>query len=211
MRLDHTVILQRDELTLCVRELRGKLSRQPRLWPNLIIFRLSCCAGLRRKEIVGLEMRDVKLAGARPHIVVRPEITKGEDGKRRRRVVPLWWSEGTHRDFAAWAEKRLEMGAGPRDPFVCSVRSGHVGRPISWSKVDCHWRTAIRPLGEERVEQLSVHSGRHSFISHALADGRTLAQVRDAAGHSSIAITDIYVHAIEPDEPIRDTFGFIEV
>ena len=31
-------------------------------------------------------------------------------------------------------------------------------------------------------EALTIHHGRHTFISHALAGGRTLAEVRDAAG-----------------------------
>jgi hypothetical protein len=32
-----------------------------------------------------------------------------------------------------------------------------------------------------------VRDGRHPFVSHALAGGRTLAEVRDAAGHVSVA------------------------
>jgi len=35
---------------------------------------------------------------------------------------------------------------------------------------------------------LTIHHGRHTFISHALAGGRT-AEVRDAAGHSSVLVT----------------------
>jgi integrase len=36
---------------------------------------------------------------------------------------------------------------------------------------------------------LTIHHGRHTFISHALAGRRTLAEVRDAVGHANITVT----------------------
>jgi len=47
---------------------------------------------------------------------------------------------------------------------------------------------------------LTIHHGRHTFISHALAGGRTLAEVRDAAGHSSVLVTSAYLHVAVEDE-----------
>ena len=41
---------------------------------------------------------------------------------------------------------------------------------------------------------------RHTFISHALAGGRTLAQARDAAGHSSVLVTSAYLHVAVADD-----------
>ncbi len=38
--------------------------------------------------------------------------------------------------------------------------------------------------------------------------GLTLAEVRDAAGHSSIATTSIYTHALEDDGTVRNVFAF---
>jgi integrase len=56
-------------------------------------------------------------------------------------------------------------------------------------------------LGPGRLATLTIHHGRHTFLSHALAGGRTLAEVRDAAGHSNITITSAYLHAAVDDEP----------
>jgi integrase len=56
-------------------------------------------------------------------------------------------------------------------------------------------------LGLVRLETLTIHHGRHTFLSHALAGGRTLAEVRDAAGHSNVSITSAYLHALIDDEP----------
>ena len=47
---------------------------------------------------------------------------------------------------------------------------------------------------------LTIHHGRHTFISHALAGGRTLAEVRDAAGHSSVLVTSVYLHVAVADD-----------
>jgi hypothetical protein len=50
------------------------------------------------------------------------------------------------------------------------------------------FRTACPVLSAERLESLTIQHGRHTFISHALAGGRTLAEVRNAAGHSNVGI-----------------------
>lgn len=50
------------------------------------------------------------------------------------------------------------------------------------------------------MRTLTIHHGRHTFISHALAGGRTLAEVRAAAGHANVAITSVYLHVVVDDE-----------
>src|SRR5436853_280022 len=57
-------------------------------------------------------------------------------------------------------------------------------------------RTACKALGLERLRMLTIHRGRHTFISHALAGGRSLAEVRDAAGHCDVSITSCYLHIV---------------
>jgi integrase len=60
-------------------------------------------------------------------------------------------------------------------------------------------------LGEDRLRTLTIHHGRHTFISHALAGGRTLAEVRDAAGHANVSITSGYLHVAVEDEAVVGT------
>ena len=68
-------------------------------------------------------------------------------------------------------------------------------------------RDKKRPAGRERIRTLTIHHGRHTFISHALAGGRTLAEVRDAAGHSSVLVTSAYLHvAVEDDGAVGSLF-----
>jgi len=70
------------------------------------------------------------------------------------------------------------------------------------------FHTACRVLGWDRLRNLTIHHGQHTFISHALAGGRTLAEVRDAAGHANVNITSGYLHIAVDDDGIGDLFGF---
>lgn len=173
---------------------------------NLAIFRLACCCGLRRKEIAGLNMKDVLTVGPRPSIMVRAAITKGQVGKRKNRTVPLWWDTGTLKDLIAWKAYRVKMGAGPNDPFVCTMRVDCAGQRMLLDCISQQWQSAIRVLGRDRVRQLSVHKGRHTCASHLLSAGVPVAVVRDSLGHSNMSITDIYLHAL-PVDHITDVFG----
>lgn len=205
--MDSSKILTREEVAAVLADLarrckRKKWSRRARV--QRIIFRLSCCCGCRAKEICGLNLSDVEVGGGRPLIRIRKNNTKGREGRRRARVIPLWWDSGTLADLAEWKAMRIRMGATPNDPFVCSLKVGTEGNRIS-KPAFCNriWRAAIRALGPERVSQLSVHCGRHSFISHALYAGVPLVDVRDAAGHRSIATTSIYLHAVPVDVKVN--------
>ena len=64
------------------------------------------------------------------------------------------------------------------------------------TRVNCVKYTCL----PSRLETLTIHHGRHTFISHALAGGRTLAEVRDAAGHANVSITSGYLHVAIDDE-----------
>src|SRR5882757_8806445 len=63
------------------------------------------------------------------------------------------------------------------------------------------------PLGTSRLENLTIHHGRHTFISHALAGGRTLAEVRDAVGHANVSITSGYLHVAVDNDSVGRLFG----
>jgi site-specific recombinase XerD len=54
----------------------------------------------------------------------------------------------------------------------------------------------------------SLHHGPHTFISHALAGGRSLAEARDAAGHQNVSITSAYLHVAEEDDAVGESFRF---
>lgn len=68
--------------------------------------------------------------------------------------------------------------------------------------------TTCKVSGHERLASVTIHHGRHTFISHALAGGRTLAEVRDAAGHANVSITSGHWHVVVDDTTIGTLFQF---
>jgi integrase len=207
-------ILTKNEVLLVLKDLERRSRRSINSFLNLIIFRLATCCGLRRKEISELNIGDVKLSGERPVIRIRKAATKGKHnvtptnptGKdyRKARRVPLWWDKGTLQDLMDW--KRFRNTSDPDAPFICSYTPRTLGARIPAKRLAERWPTAIRVLGPERASSVSIHCGRHTFISHALHAGRSLVEVRDAAGHASVATTSIYLHAIE-SENVPDLFA----
>jgi integrase/recombinase XerD len=198
-KVEATKILTRGELAAVLADLKRKADRSAGARLNLTIFRLACCCGLRVSEIGGLWVDDVYVEGGRPHVRVRPETAKGHRGRR----VPLWWDAGTLADLAAWRAHRPTQGAMGDDPFVCSPQAHRRGLALRRHAIRRRFLTACRVLGRKT---LTIHHGRHTFVSHALAGGRTLAEVRDAAGHSNVAVTSAYLHVGVEDEAIADLF-----
>ena len=203
-QIDQLKILTRGEIVAVLADLRRRGQRSPNARVNLIIFRLACCCGLRVSEIAGLRLDDVRLASERPHLRIRKETAKGRRGRR----VPLWWDAGTLDDITAWKGQRLADGAAPSDPFVASPQTARRAKPFSRFSLRRRFRTACKVLGLERLEDLTIHHGRHTFISLALAGGRSLAEVRDAAGHGNVATTSTYLH-VAAHEVVKhgDVFG----
>jgi integrase len=198
-----TKILTRTEMQAVLRDLKRKAPRSKNTRLNLVIFRLAACCGLRASEIAQLHMQDVRVEMPRPHIRIRVGCSKG--GKSRR--VPLWWDRGTLDDLAAWRADRAARGAQGGDPFIASLQAGREALLFSRHTLRKRFRTACRVLGMERLEHLTIHHGRHTFISHALAGGRTLAEVRDAAGHSNVTITSGYLHVAVEEDGVAALFG----
>jgi site-specific recombinase XerC len=93
-------------------------------------------------------------------------------------------------------------------PFLSQAKS-KIGKALSVRNAQARWKAAIKVLGQERQAGISIHCGRHSFCSHALAGGRSLTEVRDAAGHANVSTTSIYLHAVcDDNDAIGNLFEF---
>jgi len=203
--VNETMILTRSEIADVLADLHRKARRSLNTRQNLVIFRLATCCGLRVSELVGLSLADICIGVPKPYIRVRKAIAKL--GKPRR--VPLWWDAGTLADIEAWKAERVEQGAAAGEPFVCSLARGSAGKRLDRRNARNRFKAACAVLGKERQRQLTIHNGRHSFVSHALHAGRSLAEVKEAAGHANIATTSIYTHvAVEDDGTPGNIFDF---
>lgn len=201
--IDSTKILTRRELAQVLNDLKRKAPRSINTWQNLILVRLSCCCGLRVSEIAGLRICDVRTETSRPHLRIPRGAAKG--GKPR--MVPLWWDAGTLEDLKKWKAFKLDQGAKQEECFIGSQCERRRGTRLSRHTLRKRFLTACKSLGSSRVAMLTIHHGRHTFISHALAGQRTLAEVRDAAGHANVSITSAYLHVAVEDDSVGELFG----
>ena len=200
--IDSTKILTEREIAAVLCDLRRRARRSVNSRQNLTIFRLATCCGLRVSELCGITLADVRLNLDKPHIRIPKRIAK----RKKARKVPLWWDGGTLDDLRAWREQRQRQGAQPGDLFVCAQSATTAGRALDRRNARARFIASCRALGAERQSTLTIHDGRHTFISHALKH-RTLAEVQQAAGHSTIATTSVYTHiAVEDDGAVGSIF-----
>jgi integrase/recombinase XerD len=192
-------VLTRDEIVSVLTDLQRRARRSINVRLNLIIFRLATGCGLRASELTQLTLDNVRVGSSRPKVIVPESIAKG--GKSR--IVPII-DQGTLDDLKAWKELRESQGALPTDFFICSQsRRTRICRFNARNR----FISACKALGRERQNEITIHHGRHSFISHALHKGYDIVQVQHMAGHSSLGTTSIYAHLVSGEAQIGDLFG----
>ncbi|MBD2533731.1 tyrosine-type recombinase/integrase [Nostoc flagelliforme FACHB-838] len=139
------------------------------------IIRLLYFAGLRVSELCELKWRDLKPRKDGGQITV---FGKGE----KTRVVLI----GT----GIWHEiQGLRGKAKKDDPVFVSGKGGHLCRSMVFHIV----RNAANRAGLE--SNVSPHWLRHSHASHSLDRGAPIHLLQKTLGHSSVVITEMYLHA----------------
>lgn len=136
--------------------------------------RLALATGMRRGNILGLT--DAKIHG--DHILVPAAETKaGKD-------LAVYLNADAKRALAGWTLR------GMRGELFPVHRFGGTKMSIE-RKIERAWARVCRKAG---VVDFHFHDARHDFASRLLRSGASLAMVRDALGHSSIAMTERYAH-----------------
>ncbi len=152
---------------------------QSRAWPDLGLFvRLALATGARRRELLGLEWRDVDLKGG--SIILLRDTKNGDD-----RRVPLL---GDVRALLLERAKVRKLD----DPRVFPSAKVHTLPPL-----DKAWTAAKL---EAKVENLRVHDLRHSCGSYLAKAGASAFQIAAILGHrSGPGLTARYVHLVAED------------
>ena len=151
----------------------------PELIRDAAMFELLYSSGLRRAELVSLNVDDGRLD------LRQAEVTVTGKGARTRTVpVGVKACEALRR----WMDVRARLAApGERALFV-----GSRGRRIVASLVGARLRTWARRRG--LPERVHPHMLRHSFATHLLQSSQDLRAVQELLGHASISTTQIYTH-----------------
>jgi integrase len=140
------------------------------------IVPFACDTGLRASEIAALEWRDVDLTDS-PVVRVREGKTKFA-----RRTVPL-----TQRTAASL---RLLFAARTECAHVFTRYEGR--HPITAGWMSTRFKAAIRALGIS--EDCVFHNLRHTCATRLGAAGASAFEIQRLMGHSSISISQRYVH-----------------
>lgn len=137
--------------------------------------------GLRRAEVVALQMEDYQAAADGNGATLR---VRGKRSKQR--LVPL--VGGAASALADWLALRGE-GAGP---LFCPFRKGGrllVGAVLTTQAV---YKVLLGRAGQAQVAHLSPHDFRRTFVGDLLDRGADIVTVQKLAGHANVATTARY-------------------
>ena len=198
--------LNREELRTVLRSLRSVVPDLGRRLP----IELMAATGIRIGEAIAVRWKCVDWAENR--ITIRRTIYAGVEGPtkgRNRRTVGI--SEAFLADLRRLRtqQKEVALARGQR-PTVYMFQQNN-GKPIRDYTVRTGvWRAALEAVGlidkkqTLRAAGLGPHVLRHTWITQRLQEGVPPADVSEAAGHSSTAITlGSYAHAVPSENRER--------
>lgn len=148
-------------------------------------------SGLRVSEVSALCFGDLFLGPRCPFLVVR----QGKGGKSRRVKISRQLREGLEW-LVAWRTSR-GLPVSPEGPVVESPRSP--GRGLSVRGLQGLFKRVVTSAGVRKRN--NFHMARHTYATHLLRASRNnLVLVRDQLGHSSIEVTQVYLHLIPGED-----------
>lgn len=136
--------------------------------------------GLRRCEVLGLRLEDLRLGEWRVF------IAKGKGGHQR--LVPL--SPSFFTTVAAYMNTERPPGAATDRVFVV-LKGPNRGRPLSTDGLDEIISAARARAG---LAHGTCHELRHTCLTRLREHGMSLEALQAQAGHRSIASTQLYLH-----------------
>ena len=136
--------------------------------------------GLRRCEVLGLRLGDLRFAGRRLF------IAEGKGGHQR--IVPV--SPRFFTEVSAYLDAERPTAASTDQVFVV-LKGQRRGQPLSAAGLDEILAGARRRAGLARA---TCHQLRHTCLTQLRKAGTSLEAVQAQAGHASIESTRIYLH-----------------
>ncbi len=157
-------------------------SRAPTGVRNRALIAVLWRSGLRISEALALELRDVDLeAGS-----LRVRHGKGD----KSRTVGV--DEQTAAMLARWIDRRRKLSPGARAPIFCTLAGGRIDTSYVRHLLP---RLAAKAGLDRRVH---AHGLRHTYASELARERTPINVIRDALGHTSLAVTDRYLRDVAP-------------
>ena len=151
-----------------------------RRWRDRAMVEAMLLGGLRRCEVLGLRMEDLRLGEGRVF------IHEGKGGHQR--LIPL--SSRFFRSLARYLELERPAVADPTAVFVV-LKEPRRGKALTADGLDQIVRDA---RGRAGLSHASCHELRHTCLTRLREAGMALEAIQAQAGHRSIESTRLYVH-----------------
>jgi integrase/recombinase XerC len=145
---------------------------------NKLIVELFYSTGMRRTELVNLQLNDVDISKSQLKVL----------GKRNKeRFIPLL--QTVLETYKAYIIVRSTLKSLNRSKFIFLTKNGQRVYDKLVYRVITNYFDSV----SSKVKK-SPHILRHSFATHLLNNGADLNSVKELLGHSSLAATQIYTH-----------------
>lgn len=165
-------------VAIAMRQVQSR--RTPEALRDAAIVRLACQRGLRRAEIVALDLNDVDLEAAELAIVRK--------GHRERVKVKM--GSACVQALRAWLPVRARLAAPDETAVFIGLGKSMVGHRLTGAGL----YAIVRRTGELIGQSWRPHGLRHTGVSHVLKETKgNIEAAREFAGHSSIATTQRYL------------------
>ena len=166
--------------------IRACSARAPTGVRNRALIAVLWRSGLRISEVLALELRDVDLDAG----TLRVRHGKGD----KSRTVGV--DEQTSALLARWIDRRRKFSPGARAPVFCTLDGGRVDT----SYVRRLLPRLARKAGIDR--RVHAYGLRHTYAAELAREGTAINVIRDALGHTSLAVTDRYLRDVAPTHVI---------
>ena len=166
-----------------------------------LTFQLLAATGVRRSELIALEVRHLALEGDGPNVKVRQRVRRQRGAglvigplksRHARRDLPL--------DLPLAGRLASHVAGRDESELVFCSTVGTILDPDNVAD-----RVLAPACAAAGVEWAGFHTFRHTVASRLFAEGRNVVQVQRWLGHHSASFTlDTYVHLLEADlgEPL---------
>lgn len=138
-------------------------------------FRMLCYTGMRPSEVIKLQWADVDLDGFNLHV-------RRQTKNYRNRILPLLPELGDHL-------KSIMPASAKRSQLVFADPKGN-----PYYSIDRWLRTLYRVLAATGIERANLYTFRHTYGTF-MVRVTDLVTVRQLMGHSSVAVTEKYLHS----------------
>lgn len=150
---------------------------------NSLILEMFCLTGIRRAELIGLQMKDVD---------TQSKSLKVTGKRNKQRILPfgsvLKASIDHYVDARQECLDKLDAKPDLEPPFFINTK----GRPLNPRQVYSLVNDQLS--GVSSLARRSPHVLRHTFATTLLNRGAELNAVKELLGHASLSATEVYTH-----------------